>query len=120
MTKDKQRERLVELLCNIPKKEVTYFGRSCGKKPFEQRRHYPINDRCIVPIYNIGETVYLVLSGEVIEATVKEITKTTAGIYYKVEIEGGLYLKATSACLYPTKKEAEKKKRSNKDAKRYK
>ena len=111
MTKDKQRERLVELLCNIPKKEVTYFGRSCGKtySTTESIADYLLEKGVIVPNYNIGETVYLALSGKVIEATVEETTKTNTGLYYKLQTEFGVKLRATSACLCLTREEAEEK-----------
>ena len=117
MTKDKQRERLVDLLCNIPKKEVTYFGRSCGKtySTTESIADYLLEKGVIVPNYNICETVYLVLSGKVIEATVKEITKNNAGLYYKVETEFGLMLRATAACLCLTREEAEEKIKKEKE-----
>jgi hypothetical protein len=117
MTKDKQRERLVDLLCNIPKQEVTYFGRSCGKtySTTESIADYLLANGIIAPPYKICETLYLVFNNKVIQATVKEITKTNTGLYYKVETEFGLMLRATAACLCLTREEAEEKIKKEKE-----
>lgn len=68
-----------------------------------------IEEGVIVPNYNIGETVYLVLSGKVIKATIEEITYNKQGLYYNLQTEFGVKLRATSACLCLTREEAEEK-----------
>lgn len=59
---NKQRERLVELMCNAPKKEVTYFGRSCGKtyRTVEEIADYILADGWMRPPCKAGETVWVI------------------------------------------------------------
>lgn len=81
----------------------------------EQIADYLLANGIIAPPYKICETLYLVFNNKVIQATVKEITKTNTGLYYKVETEFGLMLRATAACLCSTKEEAEEKIKKEKE-----
>jgi hypothetical protein len=85
------------------------------KREVRERVFAKYNEHCaycgkiIAPPYKTCETLYLVFNNKVIQATVKEITKTNTGLYYKVETEFGLMLRATAACLCLTREEAEEK-----------
>ena len=126
------RERLVELLQEASTEAGKHFRETTKKVLAEKGRFnsaedidrkniyeieadYLLTNGIIAPPYKICETLYLVLNNKIIQATVKEITKNNAGLYYKVETEFGLMLRATAACLCLTREEAEEKIKKEKE-----